>query len=184
MIGTIKKRQKTKAQNLTNRKMELKKKTKDGIVYTMKARELFEGSEWLNDLYTAAPDHIAGETIQVPSWLQTRGAPRYYTGQTSPAELSAHYAMQGRENPSREAYESLQNELAHYIEADTAALEVKAVKSGIILGTVHGVCFDYSPGTGYTIEDQAGHLAADYWQELFEEAQNEALEALEALASC
>lgn len=65
-----------------------------------------------NDVYGCferADGHQGGVTVSIDS--DYRGPKTHWIPtQTSIAELSREYAKQGRENPSREAYESLQRE--------------------------------------------------------------------------
>ena len=62
------------------------------------------------------------------------------------SELAAAYAKQGRENPSFEAYQSLQNELERDITASDYGFRVNAYISDIlVLDEGHVGCgFDYS----------------------------------------
>ena len=161
-------------------KTTTKQETINGITYTLRLTPLNEGSQWLQELYTPS-EHIAGETIAVPHDLRSRGCPEHYRGQYTPAELAKDFAKQGSENPSKEAYQSLQDELRHYIEADTACFEVFATKAGVELAHTYGVFFDYSHNEGYTIEEQAPFLIRNYWDEYRDECRKEAEEALAAL---
>ena len=134
-----------------------------------------EGSHWFNELYEASDYHIAGTTIQVPAHLQSRHAPSYYIGQYTPSELASDFAKQGRENPSAEAYKSLQDELAHYIEANDCALLCSVSANGVSLSSVGSCVFDYSYDYCGDFEDYAKTMLKEYPDfiaEAIEEARN------------
>lgn len=93
------------------------------------------------------------------------------------AELTADYAKAGRENPSREAYESLQRQLSRDINAQDYYFTVSANAGSYTLldGAVIGCGFDYS----YDDEGQLLDVAQEVWndynggEEAFEEALKE-----------
>lgn len=164
---------------------ELYRKEVKGLTLVVSVVETHSGSMWLGDLYTATDQHQAGVTIQVPSHLQGRNCPKYYIGQYTPAELAKEYAKQGRENPSAAAYESLQNELAHYIEADDCYLLAEVFKGGIELADVIGTSFDWSYDYCGDIETYAtGYMLPEYGMELEKETLEEAREVLAMLCEC
>jgi len=121
-----------------------------------------EGSHWLNELYEASDYHIAGTTIQVPAHLQSGHAPEHYIGQCKPSELASDFAKQGRENPSAEAYKSLQDELAHYIEANDCALLCSVSANCIELSSQYSCGFDYSYDYCGDFEDYAKTMLKEY----------------------
>lgn len=131
-----------------------------------------EGSPWLSDLYTPSDTHQAGTTIQVPSHLQKCNCPKYYIGQYTPAQLARDYAKQGRVNPSREAYESLQKELAHYIQASDCAIRCTITHNdtGITLSKTYSTCFDYSHELDESIEQHARFVIDDHGRDFIHEA--------------
>lgn len=92
--------------------------------------------------------------------------------QTTLAELASYYAAQGRENPSREAYESLQRQLSRDINASDYYFTVDATAGSHTLldGAVIGCGFDYS----YDDEGSLLDAAREVWKEHDGEA--EALE--------
>ncbi len=122
---------------------EIKTVEKDGFTIKIEVIDFCEGSIWFNELYTAS-EHKAGGTIQVPRHLQDRNSHKHYIGQTTPAELTKCYASQGRENPSAEAYKSLQDELGWYITAADCAIRYTISKAGIELDSTYGTGFDHS----------------------------------------
>ena len=144
--------------------------------------ETHEGSFWLQDLYTPTDTHEAGVTIQVPDHLQGRNAPKFYIGQYTPAELAKDYARQGRENPSKVAYESLQNELGHYITADDCFLQCKVYGAGHELACVTGISFEYSyEYDDESLEDLALIMLKEHGREFIHEAIKDARQELEIL---
>lgn len=144
-----------------------------------------EGSTWLGDLYTATDTHEAGTTIQVPSYLHERHCPKYYIGQYTPAQLARDYAKQGRTNPSREAYASLQKELAHYIQASDCAIRCTIThnETNIILAETYSTCFDYSCELDDGIEDHARMIFKEHGRDFINEAIRHARETQARLAA-
>jgi hypothetical protein len=140
-------------------------------------------SYFLSDLYTPSSNHIGGTTIKVPSYLQDRHCPKYYIGQTTPAELAKSYHQQGRANPSREAYVSLQKELEHYILAQDYAVKCTVTKHGIILASSWSVCFDYSDALTDSLEDHAQEILKTYGRDFVHEAIVSARATLQELAA-
>jgi len=107
--------------------------------------DLAQEGTLLQDRWVPVEDHQAGQTVQIPHHLQDRAPHKYYVGQTTPAELSASYAKQGRANPSLTAYQSLQEELAYDLTAGEYALECRVIVNGIPLArATPSVVFDYS----------------------------------------
>jgi len=159
-----------------------KKHTIGGWTVLIEVVDFCEGSDWLRELYTVSDTHIAGTTIQVPGYLQ-RGGHKYYIGQYTPAQLASDYAKQGRDNPSAEAYASLQTELAHYIQASDCTLRCTVSKAGIKLGSADSVCFEVSPEYYRTPEEHAKAIIGDYGLEFVSEAIQDARETLNALAA-
>lgn len=92
--------------------------------------------------------------------------------QTSLAELASYYAAQGRENPSREAYESLQRQLSRDITASDYYFMVGASTGShtLLNGAVICCGFDYS----YDDEGSLLDVAQEVWKE--HEGEAEALE--------
>ena len=152
---------------------------------TLDIVDFCEGSSWLADLYTATDTHEAGTTIQVPSYLQERHCSNFYIGQYTPAQLASDYATQGRTNPSREAYESLQKELAHYIQASDYAVRCTIThnETNITLAETYSTCFDYSCECDESIEDHARMIFKEYGRDFISEAIQHARETQARLAA-
>lgn len=93
------------------------------------------------------------------------------------AELTKEYAAQGRENPSREAYDSLQRQLIRDINASDYYFTVDASAGSHTLldGAVIGCGFDYSYQDQGSLLDVAREVWSDYNGE--EEAITEAVQA-------
>ncbi len=144
-----------------------------------------DGSHWLADLYEKS-DHIAGTTIKCPDYL-ARGEAQHYIGQVTPRELAKDYAKQGRKNPSAEAYESLQDELAHYIQTNDCTIEITIKKAGVEIASALTCCFDYCGNCGgceHDLVDYAKKYAADFnLRDAMREAVTDARATLERLAA-
>ena len=93
------------------------------------------------------------------------------------AQLTKEYAAQGRENPSREAYDSLQRQLMRDIDASDYYFTVDASAGSHTLldGAVIGCGFDYSYQDQGSLLDVAREVWSDYNGE--EEAITEAVQA-------
>lgn len=152
----------------------------ENITLELRIVDFYEGSFWLNELYTPSDDHIAGTTIQVPDMLQTRHGYKYFIGQYKPSELASDYSKQGRENPSKEAYESLQNELGHYITASDCAIECRVFVADVLMAENHFSCgFDYSVEyDDDTIEERAREILKDHGRDFIRDAIAETRETL------
>lgn len=159
----------------------LEDRSKNGWQIVIDVVDFCEGLHWFADLYTES-EHIGGETIAAPAQL-CRGAVQHYRGQYTPAELASDYAKQGRENPSREAYATLQKELAHYIQASDCALKCTVSRNGIVLASGYGVMFDWSHELEQGLEDTARAMLRDYGRDFIREAIAEAREVVRGLAA-
>ena len=93
------------------------------------------------------------------------------------AQLTKEYAAQGRNNPSREAYDSLQRQLMRDIDASDYYFTVDASAGSHTLldGAVIGCGFDYSYQDQGSLLDVAREVWSDYNGE--EEAITEAVQA-------
>jgi len=143
------------------------------------------GSNWLAELYTATDTHQAGTTIKTPDYVNSsRHAPKFYIGPATPAQLARDYAKQGRENPSREAYDSLQRELAHYMTASDCAIRctVTHTETGIELAESFSCGFDHSDYLECDIEENARRMLAEYGRDFIREAIKEARDTIRKLA--
>lgn len=158
-------------------------KTIGNTSVTIEVVDFCEGCYWLHELYTATDEHQGGVTVQVPSHLQCRNSYNYYIGQTTPAELAKEYAKQGRDNPSLEAYQSLQSELAHYIQASDCALKCTVMKHNVIIAENYGTTFDYSVELPQSFDEYGELMFKEYGTELVKETFNEARSKLQLLAA-
>lgn len=123
------------------------------------------------DQWKMTDTHEGGVTIKNPD--AGRNSYKYaIPQQTTLAELASAYAAQGRENPSREAYESLQRQLSRDITASDYYFTVYASAGSHTLldGAVIGCGFDYS----YDDEGSLLDAAQEVWKE--HEGEAEALE--------
>lgn len=136
------------------------------------------------DQFEVATCHEGGVTIRNPV---NPGDDRCYQWfiptQYSLAELSKDYAKAGRENPSREAYDSLQRQLGWELTAGDYGFCVEIRKAGVLLAeTYAGFGFDYS--WEYANESLDDYCRANYMNVIFEvmrEAKQEARDTLQAL---
>jgi hypothetical protein len=143
----------------------------NGIEISMTIKERHDdGFYFFMDQFERVDKHEGGVTIQ------SSDGNYYEPLQTSLAELTKSYAKQGRENPSREAYESLQKELSHYLNCYGVELVVRAYKCNVLLAEVSSCLFEFS----YEYYDSLSELQAyiekeegDWLKEkVMEEAQN------------
>lgn len=98
-----------------------------------------------SDQWVMTDAHHGGVTIANPE--ADRNSYKYgIPQQCTLAELASSYAKQGRENPSREAYESLQNQLTRDLKASDYGFQVSAEIDGVTLFDDEnlGCSFDYS----------------------------------------
>lgn len=161
----------------------LKQKTIGSITIKIEVIDFCEGSFWFRDLYTAS-EHIAGETIQVPLHLQKKNYPKFYIGQTSPKELTRLFAKEGKINPSKEAYLSLQRDLEHYIQASDCSIKYTVYKNNIELVWSYGANFDFSY-VYYSNYEEAGKIfLKEEGSEKIKELILEAKEVLNSLCNC
>ena len=97
------------------------------------------------DSWDFTDEHQGGVTIKNPN--HDRNAFKYAIPlHYSLKQLSSDYAKQGRENPSREAYTSLQNELKRDLEASEFSLAAKVIdeNGNTVLDSFHlGYAFDW-----------------------------------------
>lgn len=118
----------------------------DRFEVTIDCLDFCTPTEWLEDLFETCKYHEGGVTIRNPiNPGDDRCHQWYKPTQYTLAELASDYAKQGRENPSREAYESARRDLAWYITASEFGLLVTIKKDGItLIENPAGLCFDYS----------------------------------------
>ncbi|KXS55118.1 MAG: Uncharacterized protein AWU57_464 [Marinobacter sp. T13-3] len=108
--------------------------------------------------------HQGGRTVQIPNHLIGRVSGKHYLGHLTPAELASDYAKAGTDNPSRKAYQSLQEQLAYDLTASDYTLECRVRINGIHFanGTPNAV-FDYS---AFYSEDTLEERAAEFFREI------------------
>ena len=144
------------------------------IIY--EAVNCYEASHSL-DNWKFTDDHQGGVTVKNPNWQRNEfkyAIPLRY----SLKQLSSDYAKQGRENPSREAYISLQKELERDLEASEYSLSAKVVdvNGNTVLDSFSiGYVFDWSYLDGDDLEDRLKEEVSNA------DAESEVMERLEAL---
>ena len=93
-------------------------------------------------------------------------------------QLSSDYAKQGRENPSKEAYISLQGELERDLEASEYIIAAKVIDANgktVLESFYIGYAFDWAYSDGEDLEDRLKEEVSNSG------AESEVLERLEAL---
>lgn len=129
------------------------------------------------DNWKFTDDHQGGVTVKNPNYQYDEfkyAIPLHY----SLKQLYSDYAKQGRENPSREAYISLQKELERDLEASEYSITAKVVDSNgkTVLDSFYlGYAFDWCYSDG---DDLEGRLKEEVSNS---DAESEVLERLEAL---
>ena len=136
------------------------------------------GCDLLSDMFDRCDRHEGGVTVQSPHPLYDGGTKFWIPLQTSVSELASHYSKQGMDNPSGAAYESLQTQLAHYIQASDCAIQITIKKAGITLAETTSCTFDLSPEWPWDIS-----YWKDYGAEVTREALYEAWNTLEVLCN-
>ncbi|UPW39217.1 hypothetical protein ESCO45_00094 [Escherichia phage vB_EcoM_ESCO45] len=149
-------------------------KEKFSIIY--EAVTWYEPSHALEN-WEFTDDHQGGVTIKNPNYRGNEfkyAIPLHY----SLKQLSSDYAKQGRENPSREAYMSLQEELKRDLEASDYYLSAKVVDANgktVLDSFSIGYAFDWSYSDGVDLEDRLKEEVSNSG------AESEVMEQLEAL---
>lgn len=149
-------------------------KEKFSIIY--EAVNCYEASHNL-DNWKFTDDHQGGVTVKNPSYRHNAfkyAIPLHY----SLKQLSSDYAKQGRENPSKEAYISLQEELKRDLEASVYNITAKVVDANgkTVLDSFYiGHTFDWSYSDGEDLEDRLREEVNN------SDAEAEVLKHLEAL---
>lgn len=115
----------------------------------------FECFDGFSDMWEGTDKHQGGVTIVNPE--ADRNSWKYFIPkQTSLPELAAAYAKQGRDNPSGEAYLSLQEQLMRDLHACDYGFSVSAYVGGVeILEDEYAGC-----GFDYSYDDEGGLLDA------------------------
>ncbi|ANZ51934.1 hypothetical protein WUMEUNZI_CDS0146 [Salmonella phage SeKF_63] len=149
-------------------------KEKFSIIY--EAVNCYEASHNL-DNWKFTDDHQGGVTVKNPNCQRNEfkyAIPLHY----SLKQLSSDYAKQGRENPSKEAYTSLQKELERDLEASEYNLAAKVVDANgqTILDSFYiGYAFDWCYSDGDDLDDRLKEEVNN------SDAESEVLERLESL---
>lgn len=149
-------------------------KEKFSIIY--EAVNCYEASHNL-DNWEFTDNHQGGVTVKNP--IYQRNGFKYATPlHYSLKQLSSDYAKQGRKNPSKEAYISLQKELERDLEASEYSLAAKVVDangSTVLESFYLGYAFDWCYRDGDDLEDRLKEEVNNA------DAEAEVLEHLEAL---
>lgn len=126
-----------------------------------------------NDQWEQTDKHQGGVTIRNPHAGRGRFA-YYIPKQYTLAQLTKDYAAEGRENPSKQAYDALQRQLIRDIDAGDYGLRYSASYAGvnIVYDETYGIGFDWSCHDDITLAD----IARDIWNEY---AQDEALDRVQ-----
>lgn len=149
-------------------------KEKFSIIY--EAVTWYEPSHALEN-WEFTDDHQGGVTIKNPNYQRNEfkyAIPLHY----SLKQLSSDYARQGRENPPREAYTSLQEELQRDLEASEYYLSAKVVDANgktVLDSFSIGYAFDWHYSDGDDLEDRLKEEVSNAG------AESEVMERLEAL---
>lgn len=141
-----------------------------------------------NDAYgnwEQAPCHIGGETVTLPgSDCYHQSANTFWRNANyTPAQLAKEFAAQGRENPSREAYKSLQNELRSDLLGGMYAIELTVYVGAMKLAS-DSIVTQWSEWDGESLADRAKEAHSEYLDAiaLCVEAQIEVMELAQAVA--
>lgn len=149
-------------------------KEKFTIIY--EAVNCFEASHNL-DNWKFTDDHQGGVTVKNSNCQHNEfkyAIPLHY----SLKQLSSDYAKQGRENPSKKAYISLQEELERDLEASEYNITAKIVDANgkTVLDSFYiGCTFDWAYSDDEDLEDRLKEEVSN------SDAESEVLEHLEAL---
>lgn len=152
----------------------------NGMTLRLSIAPDFESPNDVYGIWEKVAGHEGGVTVQD----QNGG---YWTScNYTPAELAKEYAAQGRENPSGEAYASLQRELWHYLYGCMWTVELVIEHEGYELAR-DCIGFDYSEWAAYQgqdAEDAGRETAREHFvaRSLIREAREEAAKIAESLS--
>lgn len=108
--------------------------------------------------------HEGGVTVRNPDAYDPHREHMWWRSiNYTPAELAKEYAKQGRTDPSKEAYDSLQKELQHYIAGDMYIARARVLVGDEVL-VEKTVSFDHSP---YLFDNTPAEEAAKRRSEFF-----------------
>jgi len=123
----------------------------------------FGCNDGFSDMWEGTDKHQGGVTITNPE--ADRNTWKYFIPkQYTLADLAADYAKQGRDNPSGEAYQSLQEQLMRDLHACDYGFSVSAFVGGVeILTDEYAGCgFDYSYDDEGDLLDEARRVWDEY----------------------
>lgn len=144
-----------------------------GINFKIEIRCYGGAESMFNDQWEPTDDHQGGVTITNTN--AGRGDWAYFIPkQYSLAQLTKDYATEGRENPSKQAYDSLQRQLIRDIDAGDYGLRYSASYAGIniVSDETCGIGFDWSCHDDRSLADAARGIWNEY-------AQDEALDRVQ-----
>lgn len=137
--------------------------TENGIDFRVNV-VLFGGAEdMFRDKWSGTDEHKGG--VYIRNRNADRNCWQYYEPRHySLADLTRDYAKQGRENPSREAYESLQNELERDLDAGDYGFiySAKVGTEWITTGETCGFGFDWSYHDNTDLKEEGITLFREY----------------------
>jgi len=100
------------------------------VVYDY-ALDPYERPNDVFQIWEPADRHEGGVTVRNPEAHDPRREHMWWKSVNgTPADLAKEYAKQGRANPSKEAYDSMQKELLHYIAGDMYIARVRVIIEG------------------------------------------------------
>ena len=105
-------------------------KTADNLTVSIYVREWYTGSDAISDQFELTDTHQGGITIKNPEYSGRNSYEYAIPLWVSLAELTKDYAKQGRDNPSREAYDSLQKQLGWYLQLMIYPWFISYLKTG------------------------------------------------------
>lgn len=123
----------------------------------------FECFDCFSDMWEGTGKHQGGVTIT--NLEADRNSWKYFIPkQYTLADLAADYAKQGRDNPSGEAYQALQDQLIRDIHACDYGFKVSAYVGGVevLADTYVGCGFDYSYDDEGSLLDEARRVWDEY----------------------
>lgn len=132
----------------------------NGMVCRLTVAPLFENPNDAFGIFERASGHEAGTTVK-----DAVGNTGYWTSiNYTPAELAREFARQGRTDPSREAYASLQRELHHYLHGDMLTVFGVVEFDGIELASdVIGTDYSDYLNPGESVSEHAQEVASEHF---------------------
>lgn len=138
----------------------------EGFVITAKAACYNEGAMWhFEDQWEALREHTQG-AIRNPCIERSSDTKFFMPLQYTLDQLTKDFAAQGRANPPREAYESLQRQLRYDIWAQDCGLEVSVSYNDIsLVENKHEIGFIWSPEGDSDLEEEGRRIVEEYFDE-------------------